>query len=312
MPGRDMIVLDGLAKTFSSGWPWKKTAALHGIDLKVEEGETVGYLGPNGAGKTTTLKLMVALLAPTSGRVLIGGLPPSDTRARGLIGFLPESPYFYEYLSGREFLRLAARLGEESGGRGGSLGRVDALLERVGLAAAADRSLRKYSKGMLQRIGLAQALVGDPPILILDEPMSGLDPIGRREVRDLILELKRRGKTIFFSSHILADAELVCDRVAFIDRGRLLGVRSLGDLKAAGGVEVTVAGIPPDRLAALGAPGAEVIAGREGSVLVLESDRDLPGTLEAARRAGGRVVSVIPRRETLEEMFLRIVGGGAP
>ncbi len=310
MAATDIILLEGLAKTFSGGWPWQRMKALRGIDLRVREGEIIGYLGPNGAGKTTTLKLLVGLLRPTAGRVLVAGLPPSDPQARRRIGFLPENPYFYEYLTGREFLTFCARLGGATNRETGE--RVAPLLATVGLAPAADRPLRKYSKGLLQRIGLAQALVSDPPILILDEPMSGLDPIGRREIRDLILDLKRAGKTIFFSSHILADVELICDRVAFLHQGRLLEVRSLAELLGSetGIVEVKVGGLDPDALGALGELAREVIRGQEGQVLVLESAARLPAVLDLLRQRKGTLISVNPRRESLEDLFLKLVGEG--
>jgi ABC-2 type transport system ATP-binding protein len=303
----DIILLEGLSKTFSGGWPWKKMKALLGVDLAVREGEIIGYLGPNGAGKTTTLKLLVGLLRPTAGRVLVAGRPPSEPEARSRIGFLPENPYFYEYLTGREFLSFCGRLGGLSGA--GLKRRVQPLLEQVGLGHAADRPLRKYSKGMLQRIGLAQALVNDPPILILDEPMTGLDPIGRREVRDLILDLKKSGKTVLFSSHILADVELICDRVAFLHRGRLLEVRSLEQLlgSEAGMVEVKVRGLEPDALEGAGGLATDVIRGQEGLVLVLDSPARLPAVLELLRQRGATLVSVSPRRESLEDLFLKLV-----
>jgi ABC-2 type transport system ATP-binding protein len=313
MAGREMIVLEGLGKVFDGGWPWKKHVALRGVDLVVREGETLGYLGPNGAGKTTTLKLMVGLLRPSSGSVLVAGHPPADARARRLVGFLPENPYFYEYLTGREFLTLAARLGTTEGHAPGRQA-LDRLLDQVGLLDAADRPLRKYSKGMLQRIGLAQALVNDPPILILDEPMSGLDPVGRREIRDLILDLRRQGKTILFSTHILADVELVCDRVTFLDGGRLLADRSLADLVGGEGdpVEVKVGNIPPERLGEADLPVRETIRGGEGIILVLDDPGGLCPLLARVEALGGKVLSVSPRRRSLEDLFLHLVGRKSP
>jgi ABC-2 type transport system ATP-binding protein len=301
-----MIHLEGVSKVFGTGWPWRKITALSGIDLGVEPGEVIGYLGPNGAGKTTTLKLLVGLLRPTAGRILVGGLSPMLPAARELVGFLPENPYFYEYLTGREFLTLCARLGQRAPEAGR---RVGPLLERVGLERAADRPLRKYSKGMLQRAGLAQALVNDPPLLILDEPMSGLDPIGRREVRDLILELKAAGKTILFSSHILADVELICDRVAFLHRGRLLKVSSVEELSdREGEVEVTVRGVDRSALAGLEPRLAGVVPARDGLVLRLADAGMVAEAVASVAAAGGTVFSVTPRRRSLEDYFMDLIG----
>ncbi len=302
-----MIQLEGVIKVFGTGWPWKRITALSGIDLAVDRGEVLGYLGPNGAGKTTTLKLLVGLLRPTAGRILVGGIPPMVPAARELVGFLPENPYFYEYLTGREFLTLCARLGQRAAE---AIPRIGPLLERVGLGKAADLPLRKYSKGMLQRAGLAQALVNDPPLLILDEPMSGLDPIGRREVRDLILELKAGGKTIIFSSHILADVELICDRVAFLHRGRLLRVSSVEQLADRDGeVEMTVRGVDRSALAGAADRLRAVVPAGDGLALRLPDAGMVAELAALVAAAGGTVASVTPHRRSLEDYFMDLIGG---
>jgi ABC-2 type transport system ATP-binding protein len=222
---------EGLTKTFDVGFRRRRVTAVDSVDLEVHEGEIFGFVGPNGAGKTTTIKMLMGLIYPTRGRAFIFDDPIPSQRAKARLGYLPENPAYYEFLTGREALRFFARLSRvpaEARDR-----RCDELLQQVGLAGAADRQIRKYSKGMQQRLGLAQALVGDPSLVILDEPMSGLDPVGRKEVRDLILELKRSGKTVFFSTHILPDVETLCDRVGVILGGRLRDVGRIEDLLSA-------------------------------------------------------------------------------
>jgi ABC-2 type transport system ATP-binding protein len=218
------ISLENIHRSFKNHFWEKKKKILKGISLEVRQSEVFGFLGPNGAGKTTTIKVITGLLRADSGSAEVFGNPAGTIEAKKRIGFLPESPYFYEHLSGSEFLKIHAMLCN----RHEKSNDVLRLLEKVGLANAADLQLRKYSRGMLQRIGIAQALIGDPDILILDEPLTGLDPIGRKEVKDLILEEKAKGKTIFFSSHILPDAEAVCDRIGIIIDGKIMAV---GELK---------------------------------------------------------------------------------
>ncbi|MDX1389755.1 MAG: ABC transporter ATP-binding protein, partial [Acidobacteriota bacterium] len=260
--------------------------------------------GPNGAGKTTTLKMMVGLLRPDRGSVRLFGLPPSDPAARARLGFLPENPYFYDYLTAEEFLDFYGRL-KGLGGRD-RRERVRTTLARVGMDRERNRPLRKCSKGMIQRLGLAQAVLADPELVILDEPMSGLDPRGRREVRDLILSLRESGRTVFFSSHILQDAELICDRVAILDHGR---VRSVGRLdtmisRKVRWFEVTVRGSKTEHL-----PGEALSSSGDSTLLRVADVEALRLLLSQVAQNGGQVLSVWPSRETLEDLFLREVDG---
>ncbi len=220
------IRIDNLYRAFKIHFWEKKKEILRGISFEVYKGEVFGFLGPNGAGKTTTIKTITGLIKPDKGKIEIFGYPPHTIEAKKRIGFLPESPYFYDHLSGFEFLKIHSMLCDKHSEKSNLM----EIIEKVGMIKAADLPLRKYSRGMLQRIGIAQALVGDPDLLILDEPLTGLDPIGRKEIKDLILELKEKGKTVFFSSHILPDAEAVCDRIGIIIEGRIMEVGKLEDL----------------------------------------------------------------------------------
>ncbi len=220
------LKIENLSRSFKIHFWEKKKEILKDISFEVYKGEIFGFLGPNGAGKTTTIKIITGLLKADKGRVEIFGYPPDLLEAKKRTGFLPESPYFYDHLTGFEFLKIHAKLSNNYKDRNQILG----LIEKVGLKNAADLPLRKYSKGMLQRMGIAQALIGEPDLLILDEPLTGLDPIGRKEIKDLILEQKKKGKTIFFSSHILPDAEAVCDRIGIIIGGRIMEVGELDKL----------------------------------------------------------------------------------
>ncbi len=223
------IEINGLEKTYSVGfWRKRPKCALKPLHLTVEEGEIFGFLGPNGAGKTTTLKMLMGLVFPTGGSARILGMDINDPQMKAQIGFLPEQPYFYDYLTAHELLEYYGRL---SGVPAKELPpRIEKVLERVGLRDVRGVQLRKFSKGMLQRVGIAQAILHEPKIVFFDEPMSGLDPMGRREVRDLMEQLKQEGKTVFFSTHILSDAEALCDRVAVIHQGELRGVGAVAEL----------------------------------------------------------------------------------
>ncbi|MCP9439581.1 MAG: ABC transporter ATP-binding protein [Nitrospira sp.] len=308
--GDDVICLNRLSKTFRVGFWGKKVTAVDQVSLAVRRGEVFGFLGPNGAGKTTTLKMLMGLIYPTSGTATIFGYPIGTPQAKARLGFLPESPYFYDYLTGREFLRFYGHL---FGLRGAWLERrVDELLEVVGMAHARDLQLRKFSKGMLQRVGIAQALINDPELVVLDEPMSGLDPIGRKEVRDLILRLKESGKTVLFSSHILHDAELLCDRVAMIMKGRLVACGHVSDLLAGGATqeaELLVERLLPEALERMRSFAKKVVLQGEQVMVVLASQQDVDRAIDLVRSVKGKVVSLTPQKASLEDLFIREAKG---
>ncbi len=285
-------------------WTLRVTRALQGLDLDVRRGEVLGLLGPNGAGKTTTLKILTGLLKPTRGRAWLLGEPIESIASRRSLGFLPEQPYFYDYLNGMEYLELVAGLSGRTGP--GARERAAHWLGRVGLGDRPRLPLRKYSKGMLQRLGMAAALVHDPELLILDEPMSGLDPFGRRDVRDLILEQRERGATVLFSSHILPDVEMLCDRVAILLGGRLTRVATVGELTGDGGqaVEIRCAAgavveMPPHLV---GQVSRTERAGE--TVFRVEEEARLQEALAWLLRAGVEVRAVTPQRPTLEALFM--------
>jgi ABC-2 type transport system ATP-binding protein len=296
------IEILGLEKTYTVGF-WRKQSkrALNPLHLQVEDGEIFGFLGPNGAGKTTTLKLLMGLVFPTAGSARILGMEFNDPRVKAQIGFLPEQPYFYDYLTARELLTSYAQLsGVAPGDRPR---RVSEMLDRVGLRDAGGVQLRKFSKGMLQRVGIAQAILHDPKVVFLDEPMSGLDPMGRRDVRDLIELLKLQGKTVFFSTHILSDAEALCDRVAIIHLGELRGVGAVADLTGSvhGKVDLIWRGATiPASLKALGADCH--ITGDTVRAVLPEEKQD--AALEALRREHLQLISLIPVRTSLEDYFV--------
>jgi ABC-2 type transport system ATP-binding protein len=304
------IEILGLEKTYSVGfWRKRPKVALRPLTLSVEDGEIFGFLGPNGAGKTTTLKMLMGLVFPTGGTARILGMDLDDPRMKAQIGFLPEQPYFYDHLTARELLKYYGQL---SGVESKQLSRkAEAVLERVGLIDAANVQLRRFSKGMLQRVGIAQAILHDPKIVFLDEPMSGLDPMGRREVRNLIEELKGEGKTVFFSTHILADAEALCDRVAIIHLGELRRVGAVAEFTESvhGKVEIIWQGMVAP--AAFKALGAEChTAGDTTRAVIAEESQD--AALEALRRERLRLISVTPVRVSLEDYFVAQLSNNAP
>jgi ABC-2 type transport system ATP-binding protein len=296
------IEIKELTKSYPVGF-WKKQLrpALKPLNLNVAVGETFGFLGPNGAGKTTTLKLLMGIVFPTSGSANILEKDFHDPEIKKHIGFLPEQPYFYDYLSAPELLDYYANLsGMPSAAR---KARIPQLLERVGLGDVGSKQLRKFSKGMLQRVGIAQAIVHDPEVLFLDEPMSGLDPLGRHEIRELIQSLKDAGKTIFFSTHILSDAEALCDRVGVIHKGELRGVGTVNDLRSAGGGRTEVIWEGAHALNAVASSLLESHLTGELVRAVITPDA-LDGMLEKLRQQGARLVSVTPLHGTLEDYFL--------
>jgi len=300
------IELLGLEKSYQVGFLRKtEKVALKPFQLAVEEGEIFGYLGPNGAGKTTTLKLLLGLVFPTAGSARLLGRDWRDPDIKADIGFLPEQPYFYDYLTATELLDYYGRLSGMDASRRSK--RIPEVLKRVGMTAAANIQLRKFSKGMLQRVGIAQAIVHDPKLVILDEPMSGLDPMGRLQVRDLIHSLKDEGKTVFFSTHILSDAETLCDRVAVLNEGELRAVGVVADLTAQVGGKVEVVWQGAKAAAAVEALGGEC---RMTASLVRATlpEGQLDAAIDAIRQAQERLVSVTPVRATLEDYFLQKLG----
>jgi ABC-2 type transport system ATP-binding protein len=303
------IEIENLTKDYPLGFWRKRTRrALDSLSLEVEQGEVFGFLGPNGAGKTTTLKLLMRLIFPTAGTARIRGRSIDDVAMHAEIGYLPEQPYFYDYLTARELLDYYGRFSGYT--RAERNERVARFLKLVGLEAAADLQLRKFSKGMLQRAGIAQAILHDPQVVFLDEPMSGLDPVGRREVRDIILELRRQGRTIFFSTHILSDAEMLCDRVAVLVNGKLQGVGAPGEIVslAAQGMEILFE-VTEDRALPSDIAGQATKMGARYRIEVPESE--LYACLARLHDIGARILSVSPVRPTLEDYFLRLVGRDA-
>ena len=299
------IKTKGLSKTYRVGFWGRRIDVLRDLTLEVETGEIFGYLGPNGAGKSTTIKLLLGLVQPTLGNGEVLDSPIGDARARSRIGFLPENPSFYEYLTGREFLAFCGRL--LSVPRSQRLEQVQSLLGDVGLSRAADLQIRKYSKGMVQRLGLAQALLGDPKLLILDEPMSGLDPIGRKEVRDLILRQKAAERTVFFSTHILPDVEVICDRVGILVDGKLVKTGPIAELlgEEIECIEITVADAPEPILRQVEAFILGSSLRQQSRAMVrVKGEAELEKVLSILVHAGCRVISVIPHRRGLEEIFL--------
>ncbi len=301
-----VLQVSGLAKTFRKPFTGKKVEAVRGVSFEVNEREIFGFLGPNGAGKTTTMKMLTGLIAPTRGRASIFGIPAPSPDAMGRVGFLPENPYVYAYLSPREFVTLCARL---SGVPGAGLGkRVERSLERTGVAYAMDRPVGTMSKGMLQRVGLAAALIHEPELLILDEPMSGLDPVGRKEVRDIILDERKAGRTVFFCTHILTDVEMMCDRVCILKKGEVVVAGSIADLLGGAATqrfEVTVSHVGETLAAELASLGIQTREMGTGIGFEVDGDEQLRLVLGKVLATGARLNGVLPKRETLEDLFVR-------
>jgi ABC-2 type transport system ATP-binding protein len=296
------LKISNLTKVYKTGFIPKKVVGLQDVSLEVEQGEIFGLLGPNGAGKTTTLKCILSLVRPDSGTIELLGDPVPASKAMSRIGFLSENPYIYEFLTGKEYLMFCARLHAMPESKAAA--KADELLEFFHLQDAAKRPLRKYSKGMLQRIGLAQALINDPDFLILDEPMSGLDPVGRKEVRDLLLSLKSKGRTLLFSSHILSDAEMICDRVAILLKGKLQMVGKVQTLmKQIEAYEVTITS--RQELAMNGIPYQLITRTDTQYLLRVPSIKELHLIISESEAQNFEIESIVPLRQTLEDLYLK-------
>ena len=313
-----VLQVEKLHKTFRIGFFRKRVDAVRGVDFSVRPGEIFGLLGPNGAGKTTTLKMVLRLIFPTEGTIRILGTGNDDPETMRRVGYMPENPYVYQYLRPLEFLDLCGRLAGLPGAERRRRGLE--MVEMVGLQHAVDRPIGKFSKGMMQRIGLAQALLHDPELLILDEPMSGLDPIGRKQIRDVLVEQRRRDKTLIFTSHILSDVEMLCDRVAIMHEGRITARGSLDELlsRDVRRVDIELSSVTPETRAELEAlPSTHLALPAEGDpgdrlLVSVEGEDGVQPLLSAALTGGARVDAVVPRRETLEDLFVRdAVSGGS-
>ena len=303
----NIVEITNLTKDYSTGFLRKRNVrALDDLTLSVSGGQIFGFLGGNGAGKTTTIKILMGLLFPTGGNASILGKPIGDVSMHRKIGYCPENPYFYDYLSARELMNY---FGELFGyAKADRKKRTDDLLDLVGLEEKArDRQLRKFSKGMLQRVGLAQALINDPEIVFLDEPMSGLDPMGRREIRELIAGLRVQGKTVFMSTHILSDIEALCDEVAILRHGKLAAKGNLQELltneNERQGFEVTIANIDVSKLRSAVPSSIDMTDHASGSIVTCSDETEVESVISAARSAGGKLVSVQQIRQSLEDLF---------
>jgi ABC-2 type transport system ATP-binding protein len=300
-----VLEVEGLRKVFHIGFFRKRVEAVNGTSFNVKRGEIFGLLGPNGAGKTTTIKAILRLIFPTEGEIRLFGRSADDREAAKRVGYMPENPYIYQYLKPLEFLDLCGRLVGLS--KADRLARSEAMIDKVGLRHAVDRPIGKFSKGMMQRIGLAQALLHDPDLLILDEPMSGLDPIGRKEVRDLLLEQRERGKTLLFTSHILSDVEELCDRVVIMQQGKITSEGRVHDLVETAGrrVEVRLSGASHALKDALSSRGAILDYGGGHLTLQVEGQNAVDEIIRVSNAAGARLDAMIPERQTLEKLFLQ-------
>lgn len=306
-----IIEIENLSKDYEVGfWKKKKVRALDGLNLQVEGGQIFGFLGGNGAGKTTTIKILMSLMFPSTGSAKILGSDISDVKMHSRIGYCPENPYFYDYLKARELMNY---FGELFGLNAAQRSRkTEELLTKVGLDEKDwNKQLRKFSKGMLQRVGLAQSLINEPEIVFLDEPMSGLDPIGRREIRELIAELRENGTTVFMSTHILSDIEALCDNVAILRNGKLAATGNLNDLLTSSGAtqiyEITVKGVSAESLQPeiANISGAAIAAKPNGATIQVLDEKDIDLVLPVIRNGGGCLISIQPVRQSLEEFFVK-------
>ena len=296
-------------KNFTKQYPVKlKREAVNAVDnlsLTVQEGEIFGFLGPNGAGKTTTIKTLLGLIYPTQGECYVLGAPAGDIPTKQQIAYLPEEPYFYEHLTAREVIRFYAQLFGMN--KSDATRRADELLDLVGLKADSSKTVRQFSKGMKQRVGIAQSLINNPRVLFYDEPTSGLDPISHRDIRDLILRLKAQGKTIFLSSHQLTDVEMVCDRVSIMDRGKLKKLGRVDDLVSGGQVEIVAVGMDESLRGRLAQFDPQFDASGRAVIVTADDDNEVAGVVDLVRSGRGHIVSVTPKRRTLEDIFVETV-----
>lgn len=312
------VEIENLTKDYETGfWRKKQVRALDGLTLNVRQGQIFGFLGGNGAGKTTTIKTLMRLQFPTAGSAKILGYDISDISMHTRVGYCPENPYFYDYLTARELMDYFGRLfGYDSETR---KAKTEELLTSVGLEEKEwKKQLRKYSKGMLQRVGLAQSLINEPEVVFFDEPMSGLDPVGRREVRELIAGLRERGVTVFMSTHILSDIEALCDEVAILRRGKLAAHGNLNDLLTTVGenraLEISIQGLAAESIrdkVELVA-GATLSAEPNGAIIQVLDEADIDAILRIAREAGGRLAAIHPAKQSLEELFVEKTGNDYP
>ena len=307
---REIVRVRGVVKDFRPGFGIKRKRVLHGVTFEVHENEIFGFVGPNGAGKTTTLKILMGLIRATEGSASILGCDVGESEFRHQIGFLPENPYFYPFLTAREILDFYARLSGVPGSERAR--RVDELLGTVNLGHAMDARLRTFSKGMLQRVGIAQALIHDPKVVFLDEPMSGLDPLGRKEIRDLILSLRADGKTVFMNTHILPDVEMICDRVAIIVKGQIRHQGRIEDFLPETGrkTDIVLGSLPPEIADQLNERFDLEMRGLGERVELHVAEKDVHNVLDSVMSAGAEVVSVTPQRNSLEDVFLDAVRAG--
>jgi ABC-2 type transport system ATP-binding protein len=299
-----VIVTENLTKDYHTGFRMQTVRAIENLNLEVESREIFGFLGPNGAGKTTTIKVLVGLAKPTSGRAIVLGKPSTDVPIKKQIGFLPESPYFYEYLNPVEYLQLCAQLSAIDSSQ--QKKQVEKYLKLVRLERFTKMPIKGFSRGMLQRLGIAQALIHNPEVVILDEPMGGLDPIGRREFRDIILNLKTQGKTIFFSTHILADVEMICDRVGILLNGKLISTGRLDEILGTeiDNYEILIKGLDRKMIKVLERLSNKVIPSEDKVLIEVKTEEEVERIMVIIREVGAKLVSLVPRRKTLEDHFL--------
>ncbi|MGB9877017.1 MAG: ATP-binding cassette domain-containing protein [bacterium] len=301
----EAVRTEGLTKHFYDPLRRQAVTAVDNLDLVVERGEIFGFLGPNGAGKTTTIKMLLGLIFPSSGQAWVLGNPIGDKKTREKISYMPENPYFYDFMTGEELLHFYGSL---FGLKGKTLrDKVDELLELVGLSEHRKKEVRGYSRGMLQRIGIAQCLLNDPELLILDEPTSGLDPIAHREVRELFIRLKEQGKTILLCSHQLSDVEMVCDRVGIMNKGKLVKLGKLEELLRVGEMEIAVEGLEPGKIEQVEKVASRVYKKDGDYLLYADGEEKAQEIIDFVRNNGGKILSIVPLRRSLEELFVEIV-----